>query len=71
MSRTKRWWNKPINLNQFLILSYKNINPFYFRHEDKFIRIKQQRALRRNNKIQLSKGWEIEKEQKTNGWLTY
>lgn len=77
MSRTLRWWHK--NKNQFIHEKrfggctplYTSINPFYFRHEYKMIRVKIHRALRRNNKIRLQKGFEIESERKTNGWITH
>ena len=76
MSRTNRWWNKHKNFirltkDRSFILKCKDINPFYFRHELKFLRVKMHRALRRGNKIRLIKGWEIESEEKTNGWLTH
>jgi len=51
--------------------TWKQKNPYYYRHEDKFIRVKTHRALRRTNKVNLMNGFEIESEQKTNGWLTY
>lgn len=77
MSRTKRWWNK--SKNSFLFQkklgncteSWKNINPFYFKHEFKLIRVKIHRAVRRRNKVNLLKGFDIEPEQKTNGWNTH
>ena len=77
MSRTLRWWHK--RKNKFIFekrLSlhtslYVNINPFYFRHEHKLLRVKIHRASRRNNKIRLQKGFEIESERKTNGWMTH
>ena len=50
---------------------YKEINPFFFKHELKLIRVKMHRALRRSNKVRLIKGLEIETEEKTNGWLTH
>lgn len=50
---------------------YKEINPFFFRHEYKLIRVKIHRATRRNNKIKLQRGWDIEPEIKTNGWMTH
>lgn len=54
-----------------IVRTWKQLNPFYYRHEDKFIRVKIHRALRRINKVNLMNGFEIEYEQKTNGWLTY
>ena len=50
---------------------WKNINPFYFRHDLKIVRIKLHRASRRNNKVLLQKGKDIELEIKTNGWETH
>jgi hypothetical protein len=77
MSGTLRWWHKSKNVFIHEKRSggctplYASINPFYFRHEYKLIRVKIHRALRRNNKIRLQKGFEIEPEQKTNGWITH
>lgn len=77
MSRTYRWWHR--KRNAFLFEKYlsdltpvwKNINPFYFRHELKIIRVKLHRASRKNNKVLLQKGRDIEPEIKTNGWETH
>lgn len=75
MSHTIRWWNNP-NLKKVsrrireYILKYK-VNPFYFRHEDKFIRVKQHREFRHINRIRLQKGLDVLIEPKTNGWLTH
>ncbi len=80
MTRTYRWFHKPQNRfrlsdsRQFEITCpepWNALNPFYFRHEFKQIRKKMHRALRRNNKIFLQKGWEIQSFQNTNGWNTW
>jgi len=77
MSRTRRWWHKHKNymrLNEryrWFIDNYPNINPFYFRHDYKLVRIKIHRSVRRLNKIRLQKGREVEEETKTNGWETH
>lgn len=77
MSRTIRWWNKHknyIHLNEskkWLIDNYPRLNPHYFKHELKIVRIKIHRSLRRKNKVNLQKGYDIEPEQKTNGWITH
>lgn len=74
MSRTIRWYHKIHNkarLKISIIHPWKQINPYYFKHELRIIRIKIHRQVRRNNKIRLQKGWDIELEQKTNGWITH
>lgn len=72
-----RWWHK--NKNKFIfenifgncIPIWKEVNPFYYKHEYKLVRVKIHRALRRNNKIKIQKGFDVEVEQKTNGWITH
>lgn len=77
MSKTLRWWQKKKNVFIFIkhmgncTPVWKNINPFYFRHDLKIVRIKLHRASRRNNKVLLQKGKDIELEIKTNGWETH
>lgn len=67
MSRTIRWWYG----KQKYIDFGRKFNPFRFKHESKFVRTKLHRAYRRNNKIRIQKGIEIEIEKKTNGWITH
>mgnify|MGYP006959932308 CR=1 FL=1 len=55
-------WSDPI---------WKEVNPRFYRHEKKFLRVIHHRNSRRNNKLRLKKGWEIEPEVRTNGWLTH
>lgn len=77
MSKTIRWYHRhhnKVRLNRktvSMIHPWKQINPYYFRHERKIIRIKIHRQMRRNNKIRLQKGLDIELERKTNGWVSY
>lgn len=77
MGKTIRWYHKSHNqvrLNRKMLSTihpWKQINPYCFRHERRIIRVKIHRQTRRNNRIRLQKGWDIELEQKTNGWITY
>lgn len=77
MGKTLRWWNKPSNrarLNIRLVAHihpWKVINPFYFKHERKEVRIEIHRETRHANRIRIKKGMDIENEIKTNGWETY
>lgn len=76
MGKTIRWYHKSHNIMRLnrkiasMIHPWKQFNPYWFKHELKFIRVKIHRQARRNNKIRLQKGWDIELEQKTNGWIT-
>jgi len=77
MGKTLRWWNKPKNrarLNRLRVLlthPWKVINPFFFRHERKEVRVELHRKSRHANRIRVKKGMEVEKEIKTNGWETH
>ena len=77
MCKTIRWYQRhhnQVRLNRKMLSTFnpwKQINPYYFRHERKIIRVKIHRQTRRNNRIRLQKGWDIELEQKTNGWVSY
>lgn len=80
MSNTIRWWQKRSNFARLShdeqqyykkYVKWKYINPFYSKHELKYLRVEQHRALRRNNKIRLQKGFDIETPQKTCGWMTH
>lgn len=73
MSKTIRWYQRlhnRVRLKMSTINSWKPTNPYWFRHELRKIRVKIHRQFRRNNKIRLQKGWDIEMEPKTNGWVT-
>ena len=50
---------------------WKEVNPFYYRHERKPIRVKIHRQTRANNKSNLRRGLDYEPEVRTNGWLTH
>jgi len=77
MSNTIRWYQIPKKVKKLtkerkrFIHSWKYINPFYFRHELKFIRVKEHRKYRHVNKIRIKRNMDILIEPKTNGWLTY
>lgn len=77
MGKTIRWYQRhrnKVRLNRktlSAIHSWKQINPYYFRHERKIVRVKIHRQTRRNNRVRLQKGWDVELEQKTNGWVSY
>jgi hypothetical protein len=77
MGKTLRWWNKPKNkarlnmLRAAFIHPWKVINPFFFRHERKEVRVELHRGSRHSNRIRVKKGMDIEKERKTNGWETH
>lgn len=73
MSKTIRWYQRlhnRVRLKISKINSWEQTNPYWFRHELKKIRIKIHRQVRRDNKVRLQKGWDIEMEQRTNGWIT-
>ena len=80
MSKTTRWWQKPhtqfrmrwrpedSKLNDPV---WKQWNPRHCRHERKIMRVRLHRNTRRENKIRLKKGRDIEPETRTCGWLTH
>lgn len=74
MSRTLRWWNnsniKKVSKRIRAFIN-SNINPFYWKHELKFIRVKLHRQFRHMNRQNIKKGLDYEKEPKTNGWMTH
>jgi len=74
MSRTlhTRWWNN-LNIKKASkrIRTFINLNPFYWKHELKFIRVKLHRQFRHMNRQNIKKGLDYEKEPKTNGWMTH
>lgn len=49
----------------------KSWNPYYYTHELKSIRTTLHRKFRHFNRIAIQKGIDVEKEPKTNGWITY
>lgn len=73
--KTLRWWNNPrIKKIPSRIKEFAkkwNENPFFFRHELRVIRTEMHRQFRHLNRQNIKKGRDIEKEPKTNGWLTY
>ena len=79
MSKTIRWYQTPEKIKKFtrnkeeniFINPWKYTNPFYFKHENKIIRIKEHRKYRHRNKIRVEKGMDILIEPKTNGWLSH
>lgn len=75
MSRTYRWWTKAKShcklLNKSWFTWYREINPFYSKHENKLKRVEQHRQLRHDNKERIRRGRDVEKEQKTQGWETH
>ena len=77
MSDTIRWYQIPEKTKKLTkkrkawIHPYKYINPFYFRHEDKFVRVEQHREYRHINRIRIKKDMDILIEPKTHGWLTH
>jgi hypothetical protein len=77
MSRTIRWYQIPEKVKKLTkarkvwIHPWKYINPFYFRHEHKLVRVEEHRKYRHRNKIRVEKGMDIFIEPKTNGWLTH
>jgi len=74
MSRTFRWWNNPRikKLSKRLKdLVRSKINPFYYQHEIKEVRIYLHRQFRHMNRLNVKRGIEPEKEIKTGGWLTH
>jgi len=78
MSRTIRWWHRKVNLvrlsNRRVIFMnewvnpWDNVNPYWFKHETKFIRIELRRKQRHRNKIRIRKGMDILPELRTCGW---
>ena len=77
MSKTYRWWNNIKDMERismhtaYFINICRGVNPYWFRHDYKQLRAKLHRRSRRNNKIMLQKGIDIEIEMKTRGWETY
>ncbi len=79
MSNTIRWYQIPEKIKKLnrtrrvwiTIHPWKYINPFYFKHEIKEIRIEEHRKYRHRNKIRIEKDMEILIEPKTNGWLSH
>lgn len=78
MTHTTRWWHISEHIKkltkkrkEFIKSTQGKINPFYFRHDRKQERIETHRSSRHDNRIRLQKGLDIEKEWKTNGWMTY
>ena len=79
MSDTIRWYQIPERVKRVIrakrswIQNYPwyYINPFYFRHEKKEIRVEEHRKYRHRNRIRVEKGMDILIEPKTNGWLTH
>lgn len=75
MSRTKRWWQRRKSHCKILLCTWWNIwddiNPYYFKHEYKKLRIIQHRNNRRENKLRIKKGQDVEKEIRTEGWETH
>ncbi len=75
MSYTVRWYQIPEKIRKFKKLAnvclWHYVNPFYFKHEKKLIRVKQHRKYRHLNNINIQRGMDILIEPKTNGWLTY
>jgi len=62
MTNTIRWYNK---LDKWY-------NPYYFKHELKAVRVKIHRTIRHLNRQNIHCGlFDIEKEVKTNGWISY
>lgn len=62
MTHTIRWYNK---LDKWY-------NPYWYKHELKAIRVKIHRAIRHLNRQKIHCGlFEVEKETKTNGWISY
>jgi len=78
MSRTKRWWQNPVNFwdwydafgnSKHIKGIWKQVNPRY--NYDKIYKWQRQkihRIFRHNNKIRLEKGWETVKEPQQHGW---
>lgn len=73
-----KWWDikqhfKKLSKKhrEFIKSTKGKINPFYFRHEHKKVRVELHRSTRHDNKIRLKKGWDILKEIPTNGWETH
>lgn len=75
MSRTYRWWTKVKSHYRYLHESwfvwYRDVNPFWGKHEYKCKRVEQHRRNRHENKERIKKGRDVEKEQKTQGWETH
>jgi len=79
VSKTKRWYQisekiKKLNRTRKLwlsICSWNYINPFYYKHEKKYIRIEEHRKYRHRNRIRIDKGMDILYKPKTNGWLSH
>lgn len=61
MTKTIRWYHK-------LGTSY---NPYWHRHEVRYIRSLLHRRFRHNNKIAIRKSLDIQIEHKTRGWITF
>lgn len=78
MSRTIRWWQRPVNFWEWYDVFgdskvvkgiWKQINPRYnYEKLYKWQRQKIHRIFRHNNKIRLQKEINIELEPKTHGW---
>ena len=60
MTRTIRCWHED-----------HDFDPNWYRHESKLIRRWLHRASRHFNKTQIMKGWDVEVERKTCGWMTW
>ncbi len=75
MTRIYRWWNTRKNKSRIVKRihekSWKEINPYWFKHEIKKERIQEIRNTRHDNKVKLRKGSDIERYDKTQGWLSH
>lgn len=77
MGKTVRWYHIKEHVKKLTkerkswIHPWKEINPYWFRHELRCIRTELHRKYRHFNRIQIKKGRDIEKEQRTNGWMTH
>lgn len=61
MTKTIRWYHK-------LGISY---NPYWYRHEVRYIRSFLHRRYRHNNRVAIRKCLDIQIEPKTRGWITF
>ena len=70
-----RWWQRNKSHCKIIGVSWwnvwDNINPYYFKHEYKKQRVIQHRNNRRENKLRIKLGRDVEKENKTRGSETH
>ena len=75
MSRTTRWWSKAKSHCKIIGVCWwnvwDNVNPYNYKHESKKRRVVQHRNNRRENKLRIKLGRDVEKELKTQGWETH